>query len=222
MLDCNVETHPSNRSAGAEYVLVTAAHGTPVVIKRLWAEGRRNNLYDAIRITSPSVMLTESRISLGGDSSVRDRHCVHLAADTLVHLEDVRGEFVPGQSVSGEKSAATAVVSFWQAAPTWSGGLVIPTSYRDWLDRPRKLVLMEVSGKFQVGEVVAGADSDARGSIQSTSIASARNCVIKDNWLAREQAASPPARIYMDAGLSNHVGKNYSLGSSGLIPVIEE
>lgn len=222
VLDCNVETHPSNRSAGAEYVLVTAAHGTPVVIKRLWAEGRRNNLYDAIRITSPSVMLAESRISLGGDSSVRARHSIHLASDTLVHLEQTHGDFRPGEEIRAEPSGATAIVSFWQALPSWSDAFPIPTPYKGTLDRPRKLVLMEVSGQFQTGDILVGTVSDARGSIKSTSIASARNCVIKDNWLAREQAASPPARIYMDAGLSNHVGKNYSQGSSGLIPVIEE
>ena len=222
VLDCNVETNPSNRGDGMEYVLVTAAHGTPVVIKRLWAEGRRNNLYDAVRIASPSVMLTESRISLGGDNSVRARHSVHLAKDTLVNVDEVRGDFDPGETVRGEKSGTTAVVSFWQAAPAWSDSFPIPAPYKAQLDRPRKLVLMEVSGEFENGEVVAGVKSGARGSVQSTAIVSARNCVIEHNWLAREEAISPPARIYIDAGLTNRVGDNYSMWTASLIPVVEE
>ena len=70
--------------------------------------------------------------------------------------------------------------------------------------------------------VLVGTVSDARGSIKSTSITIARNCVIKNNWLAREQAESPPPRIHVDANLTNPIGKNYSPWNAELIPVIEE
>ena len=218
LLECDAEANT------LENVLISAHGGTPVVIRRLWAEGNAHpdNAWDGVRIASPQVVLSESRISTRANDLVRPKWVVHLAADMLLMLapESVAGEFVPNETVTGEQSGATGLVSFWQASVVWTKEFPIPKPYERWLERPKKLVLMDVSGTFQEGDTVTGQTSGAQGSVVSASIVSARNCVVADNSLARETVGASVDRIHVDAGCESiYIRENYRMWGPGLIPV---
>ena len=81
-------------------------------------------------------------------------------------------------------------------------------------------MLREISGSFQVGETVSGRDSRAASLIRSVSRVSAGNCVVADNWVAREDGRAPVDRVKLDRGCTaNHIGRNHYMSANGLVGV---
>ena len=220
LLDCDAELN------GREGLVVSDMAGTPVVVERMWVETNNKpvslgpNIYDAVRIASRNVMLTKSRISTGGKKSARPKFAIHLASETRLGIEPKSMNFQVGETVKGSRSGATGVVSLAQADPLFGDEFPIPPPYRPWLALPRKLMLREISGSFQVGETVSGRDSRAASLIRSVSRVSAGNCVVADNWVAREDGRAPVDRVKLDRGCTaNHIGRNHYMSANGLVGV---
>ena len=220
LLDCDAELN------ACEGLVVSDMAGTPVVIERMWVETNNKpkslgpHKYDAIRIASRSVMLTRSRISTRGDAPLRPKYAIHLASETRIDIQSDGVQFQLGEMVKGSDSGATGVVSLTQADPLFGGTFPIPVPYRDWLSRPKKLMLREVSGTFKSGETVTGQASQAVAVIRAVSQVSAENCVISDNWVAREEGRTPVDRVKLDPGCrSNHIGRNHRMWAAGVVDV---
>jgi len=220
LLDCDAELN------GREGLLVSDMAGTPVVVERMWVETNNKpeslgpNIYDAVRIASRNVMLTKSRISTRGKMPARPKFAIHLASETRLGIERKPGTFQVGETVKGSRSGATGVVSLVQADPLFGDGFPIPSPYRAWLTRPEKLMLRETSGTFRVGETVTGQASRAGSLIRSVARVSAGNCVVTDNWVAREDGRSPVDRVKLDPGCTaNHIGRNHRMSADGLVGV---
>ena len=225
LLQCDAEMN------GMEGLLIAATGGTPTIVTNMWCEtnnptgGARGeysekgetapNLCDGVRIASRAVVMSGCRISTRADSPARPKFAIHLAADALLALGDVSGQFQVGERVTGTKSGASGVVDAWQADPLFSEEFPIPPPYVRWLDRPKKLVLREVTGSFENDETVTGATSKARASVTSSSEVSPDNCTIANNWIARETTGSPVDAVRVDVGCSdNVVGPNYRMWGS--------
>ena len=81
-------------------------------------------------------------------------------------------------------------------------------------------MLREISGSFRSGETVVGQVSKAVALIRSVATVSARNCVVSDNWVAREDGRSPVDRVKLDPGCtSNHVERNHRMSADGVVDV---
>lgn len=220
LLDCDAELN------AREGLLVSDMAGTPVVVERMWVETNNKpeslgpNIYDAVRIASRNVMLTKSRISTRGKMPARPKFAIHLASETRLGIEPNAGNFQVGETVKGSRSGATGVVSLVQADPLFGDEFPIPAPYRAWLARPRKLMLRETAGSFQAGETVTGQLSRTGSVIRSVARVSAGNCVISDNWVAREDGRSPVDRVKLDSGCrANHIGRNHRMSANGLVGV---
>ena len=220
LLDCDAELN------GREGLVVSDMAGTPVIVERMWVEtnnkpkSRGPHMYDAIRIASRSVMLTKSRISTRGDTPVRPKYAIHLASETRIDVEQASENFQLGETVKGSDSGATGVISLTQADPLFSDAFPIPAPYRAWLTRPKKLMLREVSGVFKSGETVTGQVTRATALIRSVTQVSAENCVISDNWVAREEGRTPVDRVKLDPGCqANHIGRNHRMWAAGVVDV---
>ena len=220
LIDCDAELN------ACEGLVVADMAGTPVIIERMWVETNNKpeslgpHQYDAIRITSRSVMLTKSRISTRGTTPVRPKYAIHLASETRVDVPQGVEKFQLGETLTGSESGATGVVSFIQADPLFDHDFPIPAPYRAWLTRPKKMMLRDVAGVFKPGERVTGRTSGAVTSIQSVSQVSAENCVISDNWVAREDGRAPVDRVKLDPGCrANHIGRNHRMWGPGVVDV---
>ncbi len=213
LLDVNVEEN------GMEGVFVVRGGiGTLVVLQRAWIEGNNphrgpanklTNKYDAVRIVSPNVVVTQCRIDTRGDDPLRPKYVINLASETVLELTGVSGEFKVGEKVVGAKSGAVGTVSFWQTSAPWGDDYPMPDAYPNWLKRPKMLTLREVSGTFQTGESLTAQSSKAKGNIRSASLVSAKGCVISGNLLARS-TTGPTAvdRVHEDPGCKNNVVEN--------------
>ncbi|HCL29793.1 MAG TPA: hypothetical protein DIC52_15305 [Candidatus Latescibacteria bacterium] len=206
----------NSESNWMEGVLVARHRGTPVVLQRAWIEGNNpdhspdnklSNRFDAVRIVGNNVMATQCRISTRGDSPLRPKYVINLAAETVLELAGVSGEFKVGEKVVGAKSGAVGTVSFWQSSPAWGDDYPLPETYAKWLKRPKILTLREVSGTFDSGENVTAESSAASGKIRNALPVSATGCVIRDNWLARSSsgAAFPVDRVHEDPDCKNNI-----------------
>ena len=220
LLDCDAELN------GREGLIVSDMAGTPVVIERMWVETNNKpeslgpHIYDAVRIVSRSVLLSKSRISTRGKMPIRPKYAIHLASETRLGVEQKSGSFQVGETVKGSKSGATGVVSLTQADPLFGDDFPIPAPYRSWLARPKKLMLRELSGSFRSGETVTGQSRRAVALIRSVETVSAQNCVVSDNWVAREDGRSPVDRVKLDPGCrANHVGRNHRMWAAGVVGV---
>lgn len=220
LLDCDAELN------GREGLVVSDMAGTPVVVERMWVETNNKpvslgpNIYDAVRIASRNVMLTKCRISTRGKMPTRPKFAIHLASETRLGIEPKSANFQVGETVKGSRSGATGVVSLVQADPLFGDKFPIPSPYRAWLARPRKLMLRETSGSFRVGETVTGRASRAASLIRSVARVSAGNCVVSDNWVAREDGRAPVDRVKLDPGCTaNHIGRNHRMSANGLVGV---
>ena len=220
LIDCDAELN------AREGLVVSDMAGTPVVVERMWIETNNKpvslgpHIFDAVRIASRSVMITKCRISTRGTKPVRPKFVIHLASETRIDVEQKTGEFELGETVTGSESGATGVVSLAQADPLFGKEFPIPAPYRAWLARPKKLMLREVSGVFKPGETVTGKLSKAHAQVRSLARVSAENCVISDNWVAREDGRAPVDRVKLDPGCrSNHIGRNHRMFGNGLVDV---
>lgn len=220
LLDCDAELN------AREGLVVSDMAGTPVVVERMWVETNNKpvslgpHIFDAVRITSRSVMITKCRISTRGTKPVRPKFAIHLASETRIDVEQKTGEFELGETVRGSVSGATGVVSLAQADPLFDEEFPIPAPYRAWLARPKKLMLREVSGVFKPGETVTGKLSKADALVRSLAKVSAENCVISDNWVAREDGRAPVDRVKLDPGCrSNHISRNHRMFGAGMVDV---
>ena len=220
LLDCDAELN------ACEGLIVSDMAGTPVVVERMWVETNNKpaslgpHMYDAVRIASRSVMLTKSRISTRGTKPVQPKYAIHLASETAIRVEQNSGTFQLGETVKGSESGATGIVSFTQADPLFGDEFPIPAPYRPWLTRPKKLMLRTVSGSFKSGETVTGQATRAAAVIRSVTRVSAENCVITDNWIAREDGRAPVDRIKLDPGCqANHIGRNHRMWAAGVVDV---
>lgn len=213
LLGCDAEMN------ACEGLLVSGMAGTPVVVERMWVEANSPK-NDAVRVVSRSVMLTKCRISTRGDEPLRPKYAIHLASETQLALEQTSGSFKVGETVKGSQSGATGVVSLWQADPLFTDEFPIPKPYKDWLDRPKKLMLRDISGSFRPKETISGQTTGAGAVVRSVSQVCAQNCVVTENWVAREQGRAPVDRIHLDPGcVSNHIGRNYRMWGAGVVGV---
>ena len=217
LLDCNAELN------ACEGLIVSDMAGTPVVIERMWVETNNKaaahgpHQFDAIRIVSRSVMLSKSRISTSGKKPVRPKFAIHLATETRLGVKPKTGSIRLGETVKGSESGATGIVSLTQADPLFNAKFPIPTPYRRWPKRPKKLMLREVSGTFTPGETVTGQTTKATALLRSVAQVSAENCVITNNWIAREDGRASVDRVKLDPGCrSNQIGRNHRMWSAGL------
>jgi len=220
LLECDAEFN------AREGLVVSDMAGTPVVVERMWVETNNKpdslgpHIYDAVRITSRSVMLTKSRISTRGTTPVRPKYVIHLASETRLGVEQNSGSFQVGETVKGSESGATGIVSLTQADPLFSDEFPIPAPYRAWPDRPKTLMLREISGSFRSEETVTGQASRAVALIRSVATVSAENCVVSDNWVAREDGRAPVDRVKLDPRCkANHIARNHRMWSAGVVGV---
>ena len=222
LLQCDAEQN------GMEGLFIETTHGTPTVVQNMWCEtnnpsGSGSNLYDAVRIVSRSLVMTGSRISTRGDDPARPKYAVRLAADTRLDLSEFSGAFQTGETVTGTQSGASGLVDAWQADPLFTDEFPIPKPYLKWLERPRKLLLRDVSGEFAKGETLTGETSGAHGTLANVSTVAAENCSIHDNWIARESVRAPVDRIYVESGCAgNKIGPIFRMWSPGEISVERE
>jgi len=219
LLQCDAELN------GMEGLFIESTHGTPTVVQKMWCEtnnptGSGDNLYDAVRIVSRSVVMAGCRISTRGDDPARSKYAVRLAADTRLDLSQFSGAFQTGETVTGTQSGASGLVDAWQADPLFSEDFPIPKPYLKWLERPRKLLLRDVSGEFARREKLTGTRSGAKGTVANVSTVAAENCSLRDNWIARESGRAPVERIYVEAGCANNkIEPPFRMWSPGEMPV---
>jgi len=207
-----------------EAVLVSTVAGTPIIMERLWAEGNSassTNIYDGVRVVATCVAVSQCRITMPSNKQGRNQHAISLASETLLSMEGVSGQFEVGEQVQGQHSGAKAEVSLWQADPLFTSEFPIPAPYVKWLERPKKLMLRQVSGKFQDGEAVIAQQSKAQGKIAKQAVINASGCLITDNWLGNETAGGTANQVHEDKGCQqNRSQPNHRLYSGVPLPSV--